>query len=454
MNKSASLVLLACLAGLTAQAQSLRPSTQLRPVPGAALAMTGGQRAADYIVAVVNSEPVTNSEVRSRMVRIEQQLTQQGAALPPRDELARQVLERIIGEHAQLQVARDNVVKVDEPAIDQAVRNVAHQNQLEVAELRRRVEADGMTWARFRDDMRDQILLTRVREREVDPTVKVTEQDIDQFIREQQDSTDLSTMDINLGQILIAVPENAPADQVSALQARGQQVLTRARAGEDFAKLAGEFSESRDKAVGGVLGLRAADRYPPLFVEATRSLPVGAFAPLLRSGAGFHILKVIEKKQAGLPGVAVTQTRARHILLRTGNQVPESAAIARLAEFKRRIEAGQADFAALARENSQDGSAKDGGELGWTNPGQFVPEFEEVMNGLAPGQLAEPLVSRFGVHLIQVEERREATLSQREQRDIARNLVREKKLDEAYNNWVRDVRGRAYVELREPPQAQ
>lgn len=439
---------------MAAQAQSLRPSTQLRPLPGAAMAMTSGQRSADYIVAIVNSEPVTNSEVRARMVRIEQQLTQQGAALPPRDELARQVLERLIGEHAQLQVARDNGVKVDEAAIDAAVRNVAQQNQLEVAELRRRVEADGTTWAQFRNDMRDQILLTRVREREVDPTVKVTEQDIDQFIREQQDSTDLSSMEINLGQILIAVPENATPEQVSALQARAQQVLTRARAGEDFAKLAREFSDSRDKVTGGVLGLRVADRYPPLFVEATHSLPVGAFAPLLRSGAGFHVLKVIEKKQAGLPGVAVTQTRARHILLRTGNQVPESAAIARLADFKRRIEAGQADFAALARENSQDGSAKEGGELGWANPGQFVPEFEEVMNGLAPGQIAEPLVSRFGVHLIQVEERREATLSQREQRDIARNLVREKKLDEAYNNWVRDVRGRAYVELREPPQAQ
>ena len=442
---------MACMA---AQAQSLRPSTQLRPLPGAALAMTSGQRPADYIVAIVNSEPVTNSEVRLRMVRIEQQLTQQGAALPPRDELARQVLERLIGEHAQLQVARDNGVKVDEAAIDAAVRNVAQQNQLEVTELRRRVEADGTTWTQFRNDMRDQILLTRVREREVDPTVKVTEQDIDQFIREQQDSTDLSSLEINLGQILIAVPENATADQVSALQARAQQVLARARAGEDFAKLAREFSESRDKVTGGVLGLRVADRYPPLFVEATHSLPVGAFAPLLRSGAGFHILKVIEKKQAGMPGVAVTQTRARHILLRTGNQVPESAAVARLADFKRRIEAGQADFAVLARENSQDGSAKEGGELGWANPGQFVPEFEEVMNGLAPGQIAAPLVSRFGVHLIQVEERREATLSQREQRDIARNLVREKKLDEAYNNWVRDVRGRAYVELREPPQAQ
>jgi peptidyl-prolyl cis-trans isomerase SurA len=442
------------MVGVAAQAQSLRPSTQLRPAPGAATAMTGGQRSADYIVAIVNSEPVTNSEVRSRMVRIEQQLTQQGAALPPREELARQVLERLIGEHAQLQVARDNGVRVDEAAIEQAVRNVAQQNQLEVTELRRRVEADGTTWAQFRNDMRDQILLTRVREREVDPTVKVTEQDIDQFIREQQDSTDLSSMEINLGQILIAVPENAAADQISALQTRAQQVLTRARAGEDFAKLAREFSESRDRVTGGVLGLRVADRYPPLFVEATASLPVGAFAPLLRSGAGFHILKVIEKKQAGLPGVAVTQTRARHILLRTGNQVPESVAVARLADFKRRMEAGQADFATLARENSQDGSAKDGGELGWANPGQFVPEFEEVMNGLTLGQVSEPLVSRFGAHLIQVEERREATLSQREQRDIARNLVREKKLDEAYNNWVRDVRGRAYVELREPPQLQ
>ena len=197
--------------------------------------------------------------------------------------------------------------------------------------------------------------------------------------------------------------------------------------------------------------MRSADRLPPLFVEATKNVRTGGIAAIVRSGAGFHVLKVIEKRQAGLPSVQVVQTRVRHILLRPGPQLSESAAVARLADWRKRVEAKDADFAALAREFSQDGSAREGGDLGWANPGQFVPEFEEVVNGLAPGQMAPPVVSRFGVHLIQVLERREATLSEREQRDMARNLVREKKLDEAFNLWAQEVRGRAYVEIRQPP---
>ena len=191
--------------------------------------------------------------------------------------------------------------------------------------------------------------------------------------------------------------------------------------------------------------------YPALFTEATRTLAAGGIAGPLRSDAGFHILRVVEKRQASLPGMTVTQSRARHILLRPGPQLSESAARERLADFRRRVLARQADFAALAREFSQDGSARNGGDLGWASPGQFVPEFEEVMNGLQPGQISEPLISRFGVHLIQLLERRETTLSAREQREIVRNLVREKKLDEAYQTWAEELRGRAYVELREPP---
>jgi peptidyl-prolyl cis-trans isomerase SurA len=200
------------------------------------------------------------------------------------------------------------------------------------------------------------------------------------------------------------------------------------------------------------MGLRGADRYPQLFVDAVQSLPEGGVSGVVRSGAGFHVLKVVEKRQGGMPGVNVTQNHARHILLRPNAQLGEKAAIERLADFKRRVQAGQADFAQLARENSQDASASRGGDLGWANPGLFVPEFEDVINGLAPGQIADPFVSRFGVHLVQLLERRVNRLSEREQRDIARNLVREKKLDEAYAQWAQDVRNRAYVEFREPPQ--
>ncbi|MGE0496567.1 MAG: peptidylprolyl isomerase [Ramlibacter sp.] len=456
MKQRASALTLALVAALTvpaAGAQGLRVSPQIGASrPPAAAQPAAGPRLADYIVAVVNSEPITNNEVRSRLVRIEQQLAQQGGALPPRNVLARQVLERMISEKAQLQLARETGVKVDEVSVDQAEDNVARQNQITVPELHRRLAADGIPVSQFREELRNQLLLTRLRDREVEPRVKVTDLEVDQFIQEQKGSDDLATMELNLAQVLVAVPENATPAQVAALQARAAGVQARARAGEDFGKLAREFSDAPGAATSeGQMGLRPADRYPQIFVNAAQPLPEGGVSDVVRSGAGFHILKVVEKRQAGMPGVHVTQNHARHILLRPSAQLSESAARERLADFRKRIEAGTADFAQLARENSQDASARNGGDLGWANPGLFVPEFEDALADLKPGQISQPIVSRFGVHLIQLLERRQTTLSQREQREIARNLVREKKLDEAYANWAQEVRGRAYVELREPP---
>jgi peptidyl-prolyl cis-trans isomerase SurA len=402
----------------------------------------------------VNSEPITNNEVRRRLLRYEQQLAQQGSPLPPRSQLAREVLDRLITEKAQLQVARETGIRADEAVVDQAEQAVARQNGIEVPELRRRVEAQGMALSQFRADLRDQILLQRLRDRELESKVKVTELDIDQYLRDQQlQGADPALTELNLAHILVAVPENATSEQVAQAQAKAQQLLARARAGEDFAKLARENSDAAGAAQnGGVIGLRSADRLPPLFVEATRNLAEGGITDVLRSGAGFHIVKVLDKQQLGTAGITVTQTHARHILLRPNAQVSEAQARQKLLEFKRRIEAGQADFAQLARENSQDASAPNGGDLGWSSPGMFVPEFEDVLNSLAPGQIADPIVSRFGVHLIQLLERRQSKLSEREQREVVRNLLREKKLDEAYVRWAQDVRGRAYVELREPPQ--
>ena len=458
-----AVVAISMVAGLMAplsavQAQGLKPSRQLSlPLPAARASTPAGatssQRQADFIVAVVNSEPITNNEVRLRLLRAEQQLSQQGAPMPPRSELARQVLERLITDKAQLQLAKETGVRADDSAVEGAVQTVARQNQISVEELRRRLRADGIAYSQFQSDLRDELLVSRLRQREVESKVNVTEQEIDQFLREQQGGKGgAASLEINLAQILVAVPENASADQVAALQARAQQVAERARAGTDFATLVKEFSAPAASADGGQMGLRAADRYPPLFVEATGSLRAGGIAGPLRSGAGFHVLKVIEKKQAGMPAATIPQTRARHILLQVTPQQSEAAAVEKLAAFKRRLQAGQADFAALARENSTDGSAKQGGDLGWTNPGMFVPEFEKTMNGLAINEVSEPLVSRFGVHLIQVTERRESQLTAREQRDAARNVLREKKTEEAYLTWVQDVRGRAYVEYREAPQ--
>lgn len=402
--------------------------------------------AADFIVAVVNSTPITNVELQLRLLRVQQQLSRQGN-VPPRSQLLREVLERLILERAQLQLARELGVTPDDAAVDQAVDNVALQNQVSLEELKRRLSADGVDYARFRADVRDELTLVRLREREVDSRVKVSEQDIDQFFRDRQAQAGAEPERIQLAQILVAVPESATADQVRALQAKAQRALDRVRAGEAFDGVAAEVSDAADRAAGGDLGLRPVDRLPSLFVDAVRDLKDGALAGPLRSGAGFHVLQLV-KRSRDAAALTVIQTRARHILFKSGPKFNEAQATAKLLEFKRQIVAGQADFAALARDNSEDGSAKAGGDLGWASAGMFVPEFEQVMNQLAPGQIADPLVSRFGVHLLQVMARREAPLSEREQRELARNLVREKKTDEAFILWQQEVRGRAYVEFR------
>lgn len=454
-NLALALALAGQLAALCvpAAAQGLRASPQLgfgQPAPR----VDTGPQSADFIVAVVNSEPITNYELRNRMLRYEQQLAQSGAPLPPRPQLAREVLEHLITEKAQLQVAKEAGIKVDDSLVDQAEANVARQNSIDVAELHRRMQAEGLDVAQYREDLRNQIMLQRLRDRELEPRVKVTEQDIDQYLRDQQQGTlDPASLGLNLQHILVAVPENATDAQVGSARARAQGLLERARAGEDFSKLARENSDATGAATNsGVVGMRTADRLPELFVSAVRDLKPGDITGVIRSPAGFHIVKVLEKQQVGTPGMTVTQSHARHILLRTGPNLTEAQAIAKLADFKRRVLAGKADFAQLARDNSQDSSAKNGGDLGWASPGMFVPEFEETLNALQPGQISDPIVTRFGVHLIQLVERRESKLSPREQREIVRNLVREKKLDDAYAQWAQEVRGRAYVEYREPPQ--
>ena len=436
---------LGLLAGLGAQAQGL----QLQASQNLALPIVEGTRQADFVVALVNSEPITNSELQTEVKRALQQLSQQRRPLPDKSELTRQVLERLIGDRIQLQLANQSGIRIDDAAVDLAEQNIARQNQLGVAELRRQLLADGVSASQFRAQLREQLTLTRLRERELEPRVRVTEPDIDQYLREAQSNSDPATRQISLAQILVAVPDGASDAQVATLQARAEALLSRVRAGEDFNNLARAASDAPDRSNGGQLGLRTADRYPTLFVDATRALAVGEVSALVRSGAGFHLLKVMERQDANLPPTAVTQTRSRHILLRPSAQLSEAAARDRLLAYRAQIQAGQADFAALARQHSQDGSAAQGGDLGWTSPGMFVPEFEQFMNRLAPGQVGEPLVSRFGVHLIEVLERRRVETSQREQREAVRGLLREKKLDEAYLLWAQDQRSRAYVELRE-----
>ena len=439
-----------------AQGQGLKPLQPGAATPAAApravissAAPATVQRSADFIVVVVNSEPITNNEVRVEAQRLAQQYAQQRRPQPQRSELVQEVLDRMINDKVQLQLSRENGIRIEDVAVDQAEQNVARQNKMDVPQLRSQLAAEGLAVSQFREQLRDQLALVRLREREVESRVRVSDLEVDQYRRDQQAANDPASQEINIAQILVAVPDAATVQQVSALQAKAQSALERAGAGEDFSALARDLSDSADKANGGQLGLRNADRLPPLFVEATQNVAVGGLTAVLRSGAGFHVLKVIDRRTAGL---TATQARARHILLRDSPKLSEAAARDKLNDFKRRVESGQADFAVLARDNSQDASAAQGGDLGWASPGQFVPEFEEVMNSLAPGQISEPLISRFGVHLIQLMERRTTALSQRDQNEVIRNTLREKKIGEAYSVWARDMRGRAYVEMREPAQ--
>lgn len=467
MKHIRSLLTLGCLAAIaaTAGAQGFRSGSGItdimragpRIVPPAArpAAPTAApvQRAAEYIVALVNSEPITNTEVQSRVTRLIRE--NPDAERVPRAELTRLVLERLITERAQLQLAKENGIKVDEVAIDQAEQTVARQNEISLTELRSRVVAEGISPREFRNDLRDQLLLTRLRDREVESKVKISDTEADEYLRDQRESAvkNNALLNLNIAQLLVAVPESATDAQIASAQKKATDLAQRARSGEDFAKLVRENSDSPDRASGGALGLRSADRYPPVFVEATQSTAVNGIAGPVRSGAGFHVLKVLTKAQVGSSDASITQTQVRHILLLNDPKRTTAQAVAQLQEFKRRVQGGTADFAGLARDNSQDASAKEGGDLGWARPGQFVPEFEEAMDRLTPGQISDPVVSRFGVHLIQVVGRREAKLSQSEQREAARAALREQRVEEAFTTWVQEVRARAYVEFREPPQS-
>jgi len=407
----------------------------------------------DYIVAVVNSEPITYQELNQEVRRVGQQIAQQGKAMPAADELRRLVLERVINDRAQLQLAREQGIRIDDAAVDRAEQSVASQSGVDVDALRQKLAKDGVTLAAFRSNLRDQLTLSRLHEREVESTIKVSDVDVARAIQEQQASnTDPFTFEYNLAQILIVVPEKASGEQSAALFLQAQKLLQRARAGEDFAKLVQEYSAA-DRKNGGEIGLRRGDRLPPVFVTAVQSLQPGELAEVVRTGAGFHILKLVERKAPTGLVQTMVQTRARHILLRTSPQLTQVQAIARLADVRKQVVAGKADFVSMARQMSQDSSAQQGGDLGWASPGMFVPEFEEAMNRLEEeGAISPPVVSRFGVHLIQLTERRRVELSPQQIRESVRNQLRQSRYEDAYTAWARDVRARAFVEMREAPQ--
>ena len=399
---------------------------------------------ADRIIAVVNNEVVTAHELRARVATVERQLRQQGTQMPPRDVLEKHVLERLIVDRAQLQFAKETGLQIDDAQLDQTLARIAEGNRMGLAQFRASLERDGIAWSKFREDIRDEMVIGRLREREVDSKIVVTEGEIDNFL---QTAGAMGSEEFNLAHILLRVPEQAKPEQLARLQARAEEIIAQLRRGADFGQLAASHSDAPDGLSGGLMGWRSVERLPTLFAEAVTKLKPGELSDVLRSPAGYHILKLLDRRGGAIKAQPVEQTRARHILIKTSELVSETEARRRLADLKDRLAHG-GDFAELARLHSNDLSASKGGDLGWLNPGDTVPDFEQAMNRLKPGEVGEPVKSPFGWHLIQVLERR-IDVSQERVRQRARAALRERKADEAYQDWLRQMRDRAYVEYRQ-----
>jgi peptidyl-prolyl cis-trans isomerase SurA len=401
----------------------------------------------DRIVAVVNKDVITATELDDAVAAAERQLKRQGTRLPDRPQLERQMLERMIIDKAQLQLAKDTGLRVDEGQLDRAVQRVAQNNNMSLPEFRGALERDGVPYSAWREDLREQMLLNRLREREVDDKIQVSDSEVDLFLSDLKTRPD-NRAEYNVSHILVRVPEQATPDRVEAARTRAVKAQMEARMGGDFAALAASYSDAPDALQGGALGWRSHERLPELFAGALADLQPGQVTDILRSPAGFHILKLVDRRGAAADGAPVEQTRMRHILIRTNEAMSESEALRRLNDLRNRIVNGGADFAEMARVHSGDATAARGGELDWVYPGDTVPEFERAYRQLKIGEISQPVRTPFGYHLIQVLERRSADLSPERRRLQARQALRDRKSDEAYQDWLRQLRDTIYVELR------
>ncbi len=442
---STLILTMACAFAVAAFAQSL-------PVPASRLDTTLSKAATsskilavDRIIAVVNDEVITQNDVNERLNIVVSNLRKQGTSLPPQETLTKQLLERMINDLVQLQLAKETGIKVDDAQLDKTIQRIAEENNLKVPEFRQLLEKDGVKWARFREDIRGEIMTSRLREREVEANIVVTESEIDnQLALEAREAN--SDQEFRLAHILVLVPEQATSDQIEAKRKRALQALAELRKGADFAQISATFSDAPDALQGGNLGWRSSGRMPGIFLDAINSLKAGEVSDILRSANGFHIIKLLDKRGRS-PDAGVLQAHVRHILLRTKDTLSDDEARERLMRLRERIAAG-ADFAELAKVHSEDPSAAKGGDLGWLSTGDTVPEFERTVNALRNGEVSQPIQTPFGWHIVQVLERRSEKLSEDRRRQLARQTIRARKSDEAFQEWLRQTRDRAFVELR------
>ena len=415
-----------------------RLETQLKNAPSRIVPV-------DRIVAVVNDDVITQNELNERITLVTHQLQRQGATLPPSDVLARQILERMINDRVQLQLAKDEGIKVDDLTLDQTIERIAQENKMSVADFRKALERDGINYTRFRDDIRNEITIARLREKDVDNTIVVTDAEVEtELARETHEAS--ADVEYQLSHILVAVPPQATAEQIEARRRRAIEALEALRRGANFGQIAAQYSDAPDALQGGSLGWRAAGRLPTLFLDVLKRMKPGDVSDILRSPNGFHIVKLLDTRSKAAAG-GVEQTHVRHILLRARDGLSDAEARDKLEKLREKILAG-ADFAEVARQNSEDSSASKGGDLGWVAPGDTVPEFERVMNSLKPGEVSQPFQTPFGWHIAQVIERRSEALSEERRKAAARQAIRARKADEAYQDWLRQQRDRAFVENR------
>ncbi len=453
--KIAVLVLCAATAGHAA-AQSAAPAQAKPAQPPAAssgfippASLSGN--VIDSIAVVVNDEVITRNELAARVRGVEQRMKAQNAPMPDPADLQRQVLESMIVERAQFQLAKEMGVRaVDDTQLDRAIGRIAEQQKMSVADMRAAMEKEGMAFPAFREEIRNEITMQRLREHEVDNKIQISEAEVDTYLAAEQAAA-VDKVEVNIAQILVRIPENSSPEQIAARQARAEEVARQIRVGGDFAKIAGTYSESSDALQGGAIGWRDPDRLPPIFAAALLKLQPGQSTPVIKSTAGFHILKLVDKRSlaAADDKAIVQQTRARHILLKVTPALPADAAKSKLAELKGRLDKKSAKFEELARQFSNDGSATKGGDLGWLFPGDAVPEFEAAMATLKPGEVSGVVETPYGFHLIEVLERKSEDQSKEKKRNAARQVIRDRKLAEANEEWQRQVRDRAYVEFRD-----
>jgi peptidyl-prolyl cis-trans isomerase SurA len=404
----------------------------------------------DSIVVVVNDEVITRRELTNRIKTVTQRMKAQNVAMPEPADLQRQLLESMIVERAQLQMAKEMGVRVDDTMLDRAIGRIAEAQKLSVQDLRNQMEKEGMTYAAFREQIREEIIMQRLREHEVDAKIQISDAEVDSFMAAEKAAA-AEQFEVNISQIMVRIPENASAEVIAKQKARAEEVMRQLRTGADFAKMAATYSDASDALQGGVVGWRLPERLPPVFAEALTKLKAGQVTPIIKSVGAFHILKVVDRRSVAeaQAAAAVQQTHARHILIKVTPTMSAADAKRKLTELKERLDNKAAKFEELARLFSNDGSAAKGGDLGWLYPGDTVPEMETAMNALKIGEISAPVETSYGYHLIEVLERKSDDMSKEKERNNARQAIRERKVDEAAESWQREVRDRAYVEFRD-----